>query len=169
MDVSFKGPPFNPLPHLIDATSLHLSILYVLRHLCGLGSSMDYQLSFHFSSHLPCMTGVPSGEGKPECVGVRISNSLFCKVILGFSSPPRWFPAWMDLDRALHPLQKPPYFRPRGLPSEAPCLGTAGRANNRFSLKIQPKWKSESRLGLEASTLDTGWNYSLKISVMGNM
>lgn len=75
----------------------------------------------------------------------------------------------MDLDRALHPLQKPPYFGPRDLPGEAPCLGTAGRANGQFSLKIQPKWKSESRLGLEASYLDTGWNYSLKIFVIGKL
>lgn len=55
MDITFKGPPFNPLVLLINNTNLtvYLSILYDLGDVCGLSSSMDYKLSFFLPSHLP--------------------------------------------------------------------------------------------------------------------
>lgn len=55
MDITFKGPPFNPLVLLInDANStVYLPVLYDLGYLCGLFSSMDYKLSLLLSSPLP--------------------------------------------------------------------------------------------------------------------
>lgn len=68
MDITFKGPTFNPLFLLINNTNstVYVSILYDLGDLCGLLSSMDYKLSFFLPSHLPLFEERDLCDGIPS-------------------------------------------------------------------------------------------------------